>query len=367
MQNVLYLINHAGKAGTERYVYSLIANAERFGVKPFFAYHEKGLLCDRITALGGVSVFHVPMRSPFDFKAARAIAAICKEHQIEVIHTNYLRENYNAIIAKQRHLKTLKAVYTNHFVIHNSAAVKLANRMMTKHDHKIISVCQVGAEQLKENGNDASKIVVIHNAVEPEIWNPGADYTEIRSKARSAYGITDGEKLLICASRFAHDKGHHYFINAIELFATENPNAKFMLAGDGPLIEEIRQRVENAGLSEMVRFIGFVEDIRALFYAADIYVNPSQHEASSFLILEALASGLPVIAADMGGNREIVNTENGCGILVKYDDAPMLRDAMAELCRDDGKLAALREKALETIDRKHSLDSMLKRTFDTYQ
>ena len=367
MRHVLYLINHAGKAGTERYVYSLIANAEAYGVRPFFAYHERGLLCERVSALGGVPVFQVPMRNPFDLRAAKRIAEICRENQIEVIHTNYLRENYIAILAKRIHIHSLKVVYTNHFVIHNSSTVKTANRIMTKANHTIIPVCEAGARQLVENGNCPSKIVVIHNAVEPEIWNPDASYPEIRDKARNAYGISADEKLMICASRFAHDKGHHFFINAIELFAKKNQQAKILLAGDGPMLEEIKQRVADTHLNDMVRFIGFVEDIKSLFYAADFYVNPSQHEASSFLILEALASGLPVIAADMGGNREIINEENGCGILVEYDNAEMLCNALLELCQDPQRLETLREKAQETISRKHSLASMLKRTFDTYE
>lgn len=84
---VLYLLNYAGKAGTERYVETLVKYLSADGrVEPYFAYHEGGLLVERLEELG-VPVAQIDMNSRFDRKAAKALAKLCQEWDIDLIHT----------------------------------------------------------------------------------------------------------------------------------------------------------------------------------------------------------------------------------------------------------------------------------------
>ena len=99
---VLYLLNHAGKAGTERYVETLVRYLSADGrVEPYFAYNEPGLLVERMQAMS-VPCRQIEMRSPYDLPAAKVLANLCREWGIELIHTHYLRENYIAMLAKGR-------------------------------------------------------------------------------------------------------------------------------------------------------------------------------------------------------------------------------------------------------------------------
>ena len=367
MENVLFLLNHAGKAGTERYVRTLIEGAADYGMRPFFAYNEPGPLLDYLLEKG-VPCRRIEMRGPFDLRAARELARVCGEFKIGVIQTNYLRENYISVLAKILFRNYLRIVYTNHFVTPNGLPVRLANMVMTRFDHRIISVCEAGVSRLIKNGNARKRIAVIHNAVDPSAWRPGADYGAVRAEARRRYGVGDGEQVFLCASRFAHDKGHAFLIESLDLLARRHgaEGLRVLLAGDGPLLDGVREMAEARGLTDTVSFIGYVKDMRSLFYAADVYVNPSQHEASSFLILEALASGLPVIAADMGGNREIVNEKNGCGALIGYGDTEALCGAI-QAFRAGGR--ALEEKklnAVKLIESKFSLGDMLAKTYASF-
>ena len=86
-----------------------------------------------------------------------------------------------------------------------------------------------------------------------------------------------------------------------------------MLAGDGPLLEERKAQAKELGLDDCVKFIGFRKDIKNLYKASDLYVNSSRHEALSFLIIEAMAAGLPVVVTDIAGNPDIVNDQTNCG------------------------------------------------------
>ena len=371
-RNVLYLINHAGKAGTERYVYTLMSNARKYGYTPYFAYNERGLLLDQVEKLG-IKRFQIEMRSPYDIKAIRSLRDVCVENSIDVIHTNYLRENYIALLTKKLFVKNVKVIYTNHFVIANKAFVKVANRFLTRDNHKIISVCRIGAKKLIENGNAKDRIIVIHNAVDLSAWDPAVtdnNYKAVRKKARESFNLSDDDVMFLCASRFAHDKGHRFYLNGISRFFEHGHgkrDCRFVLAGDGPLLGDIKQLASEYKLEDNITFAGFVQDLKPLFYAADVYVNPSEHEALSFLILEALAAGLPVIATDMGGNSDIVNAESGCGILIDYNDVEMLSSALLRLFDDADLRAELKVKTATTVKDKFSIEQMLESTFNAYE
>ena len=363
MLKVLYLLNFAGKAGTERYVETLVKYLSADGlVRPFFAYNEGGLLVERLEAMG-VPCRRVEMRSRFDKKAARELAGLCREWDIDLVHCHYLREHYTALLAKKYNPK-IRVVYTNHFVLANDFVTRLSNRMMDKKQDQMIAVCNKGKEQLIANGWSGERIQVIFNAVDLDAWaGSRADST-----LRAELGLDGGRFVMLCASRFAEDKGHKYLIDSVKRL-TERTDRPFtlVLAGDGPLLEPARAQVKALGLEDVVKFIGFRKDMKNLYKGADLYVNSSQHEALSFLIIEAMAAGLPVIATDMGGNSDIVNDGAGDGLLVEYDNPDSMAAAMERFLEDPAFLARCRDNALRTIQDKFEIHKMCRATYGVYE
>ena len=363
MLKVLYLLNFAGKAGTERYVETLVKYLSADGlVRPFFAYNQGGLLVERLEAMG-VPCRRVEMRSRFDKKAARELAELCREWDIDLVHCHYLREHYTALLAK-KHNPKIRVVYTNHFVLANDFVTCLSNRMMDKKQDQMIAVCNKGKEQLIANGWSGERIQVIFNAVDPEAW--AGDRSE--STLRAELGLDESRFVMLCASRFAEDKGHKYLIDSVKRL-TERTDRPFtlVLAGDGPLLEPARAQVKELGLEDVVKFIGFRKDMKNLYKGADLYVNSSQHEALSFLIIEAMAAGLPVIATDMGGNSDIVNDGAGDGLLVEYDNPDSMAAAMERFLEDPAFLARCRDNALRTIQDKFEIHKMCRATYGGYE
>jgi glycosyltransferase involved in cell wall biosynthesis len=139
-----------------------------------------------------------------------------------------------------------------------------------------------------------------------------------------------------------------------------------LLAGDGPLLEESKKLAYELGLETDILFIGFRKDMKNLYKGSDLYVNSSKHEALSFAMIEVLASGLPLIATDMGGNRDIVNDETKCGILVNYDDSKGLAEAINKLMDSRALQAELRSKALKAARDRFDLDKKVDETFSLY-
>ena len=363
MLKVLYLLNFAGKAGTERYVETLVNYLSADGlVTPYFAYNEGGLLVERMQEMN-VPCRRIEMRRRFDYRAARELAALCAEWDIDVVHCHYLREHYTALLAKKYNPK-IRVVYTNHFVLANDAVTRFTNRRMDKVQDQMIAVCNKGKEQLIANGWSGERIQVIFNAVDLDAWAGERSQSTLRAEL----GLDEGRFVMLCASRFADDKGHRYLIDSVKRL-TQRTDKPFtlVLAGDGPLLEPTKAQVKQLALEDRVKFIGFRKDIKNLYKGSDLYVNASRHEALSFLIIEAMAAGLPVIATDMGGNSDIVNDEAGCGLLVEYDNPDSMAAAMERFLEDPSFTDACRENARRTIEAKFEVHKMARATFGVYE
>lgn len=358
---VLYLLNHAGKAGTERYVQTLIEKLNNKKIKAYFAYNEDGLLVERLEELG-VETYRIEMKNPFDIKAIRELSKLCKKLDIDLIHTQFLRENYIALLSRILN-KKVKVMYTNHFVMKNGPLLKITNRMVTSLESNIIAVCNKGKDVMISNGINGKKIHVIFNGVDLEEWS-----TPVKSTIREEFGIDDDTFIFLCGSRFAHDKGHKFLINAVyELKKVSQKKFKCILSNDGPLLKECKKQVEDLGLGNDIIFTGFRKDIKNLIYGSNLYINSSEHEALSFAIIEVLACGLPVIATDMAGNGDIINEDTNCGILVEYNDDKGLAKAINKLMEDDNLRKGFGKNALKAVKEKFNLDKVANETYNLYR
>lgn len=134
------------------------------------------------------------------------------------------------------------------------------------------------------------------------------------------------QSVILCTSRFGSRKGVEYLIEAMTLI----PEAKLLLVGSGKLEPKMKQLAIKLHLSKKVRFLGMVNHDRLgpIYRRAKLFVLPSLSESLSNSLLEAIASGLPVVATNVGGNPELVSQQNG--ILVPATNSQALAEAMTQ-------------------------------------
>ncbi len=168
----------------------------------------------------------------------------------------------------------------------------------------------------------AQKISVLYNGVDTTRFMPRAP------TQTSAHALTIGT-----VSRLSPEKGIEFFIAAANEFAPGHPETRFVIAGDGPERASLQARA-NAAFS----FLGAQENIPAVLETFDIFVMPSLAEGFGIAAVEAMACGLPVIASDVGGLREVVVPDE-TGLLVPPADAAALGNAFELLGRDENKRA----------------------------
>ena len=358
--NVLHLLNHAGQGGTEQYIRTLICAMKQEEVEVELACHEYGALAQWAQE-NDLPVHRLEMNSPFDRTAVAALVALCRERKIDVIHTHYLRENYIALQAKGK-LPGLRVVYTYHILTENSMAQKVCNRILSLRQDAAVANCSAGAARLAQNGVPKSKIRLVYNAVEPELWR------ENKSTLREELGVREETFLFLFAARLVEGKGHLWLLDSLKELKTRTERPfRLVLAGSGPLDEQLKQRVEELELSDAVVFLGFRSDMPNLYHGVDLTLCPSESETLSLLLLESLACGTPALATNVGGIPDILSTDHDCGTMVPYGDTDALAGAMAEVMADRDKLQRWRENGPRVVEEKFSVQNQCSQMLMLYR
>lgn len=356
---ILYLINYAGKGGTETYVRALAEAYHKQRAECFFAYNEYGPLAAQMEDMG-IECFKLTMHSAYDIAAAKKLADICRINRIDIIHTQFPRENYIAVLSKLFYNK-VKLFNTSHLIIHTGAVWRVTNKIFTRQDEKIFSVCNAGKQALEENGVCSDKIEVIFNGIK-------LDNSVCVSEIRKELGIDESTFVISALTRYSSEKGLDFLVQTVDALRkiTERKFA-VLIAGDGDMYDEIANKIDSAGLRKYIFQLGFRKDTGNILCGSDLFVNLSSTEALSFAILEALGYGLPVVATDVGGTGDIINSDTNCGILVKYNDANEASKAIEKLMSDIDFYDLCSQNAYKTVKEKFNINKMLDMVFKRYE
>ncbi len=362
--NVLYLINYAGKAGTEKYVDNLVRILGRDKIEPYFAYNLPGELSEKMKQ-SGVPCLQVDMGKSSIFKAAKTLAQYCRENSIDVIHAQYPRENIIALLSK-RHYSKPRVVLTNHLTLRLSGASGFVWRRLNKHftpkNHRIIAVCNEGADIMRENGVCPEKIQVIFNGIEP------AGPRVRNFDKRSELGLSPDCFVMTIFARFAPEKGLDFLVDVLsKLKNTASVPFCCLICGDGVLFPHIKQRIGELGLEGQCLLLGFRKDTAEILACSDIYLNTSNsNEAMSFAILEAMNAGLPLVVTDVGGNRDLAENRIQCGYVTAIDDVDGFADHILELMKDASLCDTLSQNAIEKVSKHFDLSKLAEDVYNAY-
>lgn len=357
---ILYLINHAGKAGTEKYIYNLVSYFHKKHAECYFAYNEAGLLSEQM-AEKGIKSYRLPMKNPFDLKAAKKLAKICCEEGIDIVHTQYPRENYIAILSKLFGSK-IKAVYTCHLTYYPSKIWYLMNRLVMPFNDRIIAVCNYGKSILGEIGAPLKKVTVIYNGIMPS-GDPVHNKDIINE-----LNLPDDTFVITTLARHNEEKGLPFLVRSMKALKnkTDRPFV-CLIAGDGPLFSQTCDYIEKTGASQYVLPLGFRSDSENILNGSHVFVNSAKcNEALSFAILEGMGHGLPIVATNIGGNPDIVKDEYGNGALVSYGDEEAMADAIYKLMTNEEYYKSCSENSLKTVRNVFNLEKLLEDTFNIY-
>lgn len=171
---------------------------------------------------------------------------------------------------------------------------------------------------------------------------------EERASSRAELEIGEDDFVYVYAAEFSRRKNQAFLIRAFAGFCRQNPRMKLLLAGDGALLGECKALARGLHADGQILFPGYVENMRGLYAACDVCVSSSRIEGLPFNVMEAMACGLPVVASDIKGHRELTQ-EGKSGLL--FRSAAELESRMKELQRDGDLRKSLREAGISQVKR----------------
>ena len=203
--------------------------------------------------------------------------------------------------------------------------------------HAVVVQTENIADWFRKRLGRRARIVVIPNPVVP------ASGVEV--------GARESERFILSAGRLAHQKGFDLLIRAFAAAAPRTRQLQLVIAGEGPQGRYLRDLAAELGVGPRVSFPGQVRDLRALMEVAMAFILPSRYEGFPNVLLEALAAGVPCVAADCpGGTREIL--ANGAyGLLVPPQDLLALTEAIDRITADSELRARYAQAGAAAIER----------------
>lgn len=166
---------------------------------------------------------------------------------------------------------------------------------------------------------------------------------------------------VVFVGRMMPNKGPQYLLEAM----AQVPNARCMFAGDGPMLGALKRRTAQLGLDQRVTFLGACDFIPELLQSAHILVRPSSTEGMPLVVLEAMATGIPVLATDVGGTRELIAGDHAAGWFVKRD-ANDIAFFLKSLVNNPLMAQRVGEAGRRFVEKYHSWDSIIRQYEEVY-
>lgn len=205
-------------------------------------------------------------------------------------------------------------------------------------------------------GVAGERIRVVYWGVNPERFKP-----RIRSDS--------GETKILYVGHHERRKGIVYLLEAVALLHREGIPVRLTTVGGGKQLPELKERTRKLGIGDFVTFLGYVPDphdekLPALYSQADVFVFPSLMEGFGFVLIEAMASGIPVVASDVSAIPEVVGD---AGVLVPAGNAGALATAIRTLAEDPRRRSDLARRGMDRVANLFTWDKVIPKLISTYE
>jgi glycosyltransferase involved in cell wall biosynthesis len=303
---VLHVVQHLKIGGLEKMAVSL-AKQSRF--------------CDetRIAALEGdkevcISLWpeleilsdkfdFIEKQAKFDLQVVDKLVALIDKHEIQVIHSHHIGPMLYACLAclKRQHVKHVSTVHDAWYL--NGTKPRLITKLLNKLSpvHWVADANVVASDFYMQTAIEPQQTIL--NGIDCKKFAPiNIEY------ARYQLGLPKSAKIIGCAARLEAGKGHESLITALQNLP-ENYHLAF--AGTGSLYEELQSITKRLDLQTRVHFLGSLQSMEIFYSAIDVFSLFSQREGLPLSILEAMACGVPVVASDVGGVKEVLTSKQG--------------------------------------------------------
>jgi glycosyltransferase involved in cell wall biosynthesis len=355
MKTILHLIDTTGPGGAETVFTNLLRELQQTEFRNVVVLRGEGWVAEQVRSLG-VTPHFIDSKGSFNLGYIKVLRRLIMDEGVDLIHSHLLGSNvYGALVA----LICRKPMIAT---FHGAVDVAAGERFL-RAKFSIIGfgasaiVCvskRLQDELAARSPLPARKLELIYNGVDP-----GQFCKASASGLKEELGLSPESTLVVSIGNIRPAKGYEYLVDAAFKMAMLDPNVHFVVVGHhrAALFDKLKEKVAQASEQPRLHWLGFRQDVAVILRQADIFLLPSISEGFSISTVEAMMSGVPVIATRSGGPEEIIlNDETGKLIPIKDSDA--IVSAIQGL-KDPAVRSRLAEQGQKNAQSRFGLASML--------
>lgn len=363
---ILHVTSSRGFYGAERFIQGLVMGTDpaRFevAVADFVDARDPHRELLDATEESGRAAFPIPCTKRVDGDALRHLESVVRREDIDILHCHEQKSDAYGWLAAHRTGRRI--IGTNHCwnraTLLQTAYELLDGVMFRGFDH-VVAVAPHLKPMMRRFGVPERRISVIPNGVALDRFRRVADVSGLRQ----TLGIGPDCLVIGNVGRLIATKGHRPLLESARLVFRDFPRARLLLVGDGPMKEELRARAEQLGIGGQVVFAGFRTDMAELYSIMDLFVSSSISEASPMVILEAMATGLPVVAVSVGGIPDVIEDRRN-GFLLPDADPEALSRRISQLLASPETRLEVGGRAEQTVREEYTVERTIRRYENIY-
>lgn len=366
---VCHIISGDLWAGAEVQAYTLLKTLSEYpSVELMVIVFNEGKLAERLRQAGIETLVIDESKNGFS-AILRKSRSYLDGKDVDIVHSHRRKENVLAgLLKRSRH--TVCAVQTVHGAAEPFTGIKwlkdrihsVLNGLVTERYFDLVIPVSNDLRALLSESLTRGQLTTVHNSIDLTTLVPSRSADEMRR----TLNLPASQPVIGSAGRMVPVKGFDIYLEAAKEILKDMPQATFLLAGDGPLSEQLKQLAGRLGIEDRVRFLGFRNDITDILNCLDIFVVSSHHEGIPTVVLEAMALGKAVVATSVGGINEMIEPDVS-GVLVKPGDFRTIAAACEKLAGDADLRRNLGGAARAAVEREFSSTVQAERVLDIYR
>lgn len=364
MATVLHLIETSGIGGAEQVLLDLVRTLDRSRWRSVVVVPDIGWLPDRL-AEGGIEFIEVREHGAFDVRSLARVAAFARRTQASIIHSHLFGSAVRAGALSR--ILGIPAVGTIHGQVDLSSrerwkTLKLA--LVRRGLRGLVFVSEpLRQASLASMRVPAGMTRVIGNGVDATRFSPGRG-----ERVRRELGISPDDFVVGSVGRLQPVKGLEIFLDAAADLSARAPGYRFVVAGEGDsaYTRQLVSHAERIGLATRVAFTGFRSDANDVMRAFDVYALTSRSEGFSLSTIEAMASGVPVVATRCGGPEQIID-DGVTGLLVENGSVAAVAGAIDRLRQNPTERSRLAAAARDVVLQRYTIESQVSAYEELYE
>lgn len=361
---VLQLISSSGYFGAENVLVQLAAVLNRDDTCHVVTGIIKNLATPHVEVVDqskqkGIETAIFPCAGKFDYKTVVQLRKFIKKNQIDIVHSHGYKSNLYSFFASLG--LSVKLVATCHNWLGDNPKMKLyasLDRFFLRRFASVVAVSRAVQKKILQSNISSKRVCVIRNGIDLSRFTE----QDFSTNFKKELGIPENHLVIGTVGRLSSEKGHRHLLNIAEALEEEYPQITFLIIGDGILRAELQQSFNKKNII----FTGLRNDLPELYNCMDIFALPSLTEGLPMVLLEAMASSLPVVVTRVGDVPKVV-LEGETGLIVDAGDEEAMKKCLLTLLGDSEKRKKMGRKGYQRVKEEFSSSQMAREYIQVYR